>query len=128
MFRSLACRDLQPELMDQPGIEADRHRTALAGLARTNRVSGVSSSFWRRIRRSIAAERCRNLTLCDIASGAGDVAAGVWRRARRAGVNLKVTGYDISPFAVETAQTRADADGIDARFEVRDVLTCPPET
>jgi 2-polyprenyl-3-methyl-5-hydroxy-6-metoxy-1,4-benzoquinol methylase len=114
--------------MDQPGIEAERHRLALAGLARTNRLSGVSRSFWRRIRRWAAAKNCKELTLCDIASGAGDVAAGLWRTANRAGLKLSVTGYDISRTAVETAQARADAGGVDARFEVRDVLAGPPET
>jgi 2-polyprenyl-3-methyl-5-hydroxy-6-metoxy-1,4-benzoquinol methylase len=128
MSRSLASRDLQPELMDQPGMAADRHRNALAGLARTNWLSGISRSFWRRVRRLAAAEGRTELSVCDIASGAGDVAVGLARRARRAGVKLSVTGYDISPCAVETAQARADAQEIEARFEVRDVLTSAPET
>jgi len=129
MARSLACRDLQPELMDQPGLEADRHRQALAGLARTNWLGGVSRSLWRRIRRLRTAQGVLSeLSICDIASGAGDVTVGLCRRAKRDGVKLRVTGYDISPCAVETAQSRADAEGVDARFELRDVLTSPPES
>jgi 2-polyprenyl-3-methyl-5-hydroxy-6-metoxy-1,4-benzoquinol methylase len=129
MARSLACRDLQPELMDQPGLEADRHRQALAGLARTNWIGGISRSLWRRIRRLRTAEGAmRELSLCDIASGAGDVAVGLCRRAKRDGVKLRVTGYDISSLATETAQARADAAGADARFEVRDVLGCRRES
>jgi 2-polyprenyl-3-methyl-5-hydroxy-6-metoxy-1,4-benzoquinol methylase len=140
MIRNLATRDLQPELMDQPDLPDDSHRQALAGLARTNTLAGSSRPLWKRIRRLPAADgslskRSRSklspskLSLCDIASGAGDVAVSLCRRAKRDGVKLRVTGYDISPVAVETAQSRAQAAGIrGARFEVRDVLTCPPES
>jgi 2-polyprenyl-3-methyl-5-hydroxy-6-metoxy-1,4-benzoquinol methylase len=129
MARSLASRDLQPELMDQPGLEDDRHRQALTGLARTNWLGGISRTLWRRIRRLRAAEGAMSeLSLCDIASGAGDVAVGLCRRAKRAGVKLRVTGYDISPCAVETAQARADGEGVDARFEIRDAMTTPLES
>jgi 2-polyprenyl-3-methyl-5-hydroxy-6-metoxy-1,4-benzoquinol methylase len=129
MLRSLARRDLQPELMDRPDIEAGLHRQALAGLVRTNRLSGTSGSLWRRIRRLPEARRSGSeLSLCDIGSGAGDVAVGLWRRAKRAGVKLRVTGYDISPRAAGVAQSRADAAGADARFEVRDVSASPMES
>jgi 2-polyprenyl-3-methyl-5-hydroxy-6-metoxy-1,4-benzoquinol methylase len=131
MVRDLATRDLQPELMDQPDLPADSHRQALAGLARTNTLAGSSRPLWKRIRRMQAAAGLlsKKLSLCDIASGAGDVAVSLCRRAKRDGVKLRITGYDISPVAVETAQSRAQAAGIrGARFEVRDVLTCPPES
>ena len=130
MVRNLDSRDLQPELMDQPDLPDDSHRQALAGLARTNTLAGTSRPLWKRIRRLSAADGpLSKLSLCDIASGAGDVAVSLCRRAKRDGVKLRVTGYDISPVAVETAQSRAQAAGIrGARFEVRDVLTCPPES
>jgi len=128
MLRSLARRDLQPELMDQPDLEAGRHQQALSGLARTNWLGGISGTLWRRIRRlSAAQKRGAELSLCDIGSGAGDVAVGLWRRAARDGVKLHVTGYDISPLAVAAAQARADAQGAGARFEVRDILASPLE-
>jgi len=127
--RSLTSRDLRPELMDQPGLAVDRHRQALAGLARTNVLSGSSRSLWKRIRRRLTAHGAvSKLSLCDIASGAGDVAVGLGRLAGRDGVKLRVTGFDISPVAVETAQSRAKAEGVAARFMVRDVLACPLET
>jgi 2-polyprenyl-3-methyl-5-hydroxy-6-metoxy-1,4-benzoquinol methylase len=133
MLRNLASRDLRPEIMDQPDLPDDEHRQALAGLARTNVLSGSSRSLWRRIRRLPAVRAGSNgspkkLSLCDIASGAGDVAVGLCRLAKRGGVKLRVTGYDVSPVAVETAQARAKAARVAARFEVRDVLSGPPES
>jgi 2-polyprenyl-3-methyl-5-hydroxy-6-metoxy-1,4-benzoquinol methylase len=129
IVRKLARRDLQPELMDQPGLADERHRKALDGLARVNWLSGASRPIWRRIRRTLdTAGVSGPISVCDIASGAGDVAAGLWRRAEREGVKLRITGYDVSRCAVEAAQSRADALGMEARFEVRDILACPLES
>jgi 2-polyprenyl-3-methyl-5-hydroxy-6-metoxy-1,4-benzoquinol methylase len=128
--RSLDSRDLRPELMDQPDLPDDRHRQALAGLARTNTLAGTSRSLWNPIRRLRTAKggAYSRLSLCDIASGAGDVTVGLCRLAKRDGVKLRVTGYDISPVAVEEARSRAAAAGFAARFEVLDVLKCPLES
>jgi 2-polyprenyl-3-methyl-5-hydroxy-6-metoxy-1,4-benzoquinol methylase len=144
MLRNLYSRDLRPERMDQPGLADDRHRQALEGLARTNRLSGSAGTLWKQIRRhvltTVTAERAakgssgksgetpQKLSLCDVASGAGDVAVALARRARRAGVKLRVTGYDVSPVAVEAARERARAAGPAARFAVRDVLSGEPES
>ena len=130
LVRNLDRRDLQPEIMDQPGLSDDLHRQALAGLARTNTLAGSSRSLWKRIRRLRGPKGgdLAKLSLCDIASGAGDVAVSLCRRAKCDGVKLRVTGYDVSPVAVEEAQSRAATAGVAARFEVRDVLTCPVES
>jgi 2-polyprenyl-3-methyl-5-hydroxy-6-metoxy-1,4-benzoquinol methylase len=112
--------------MDQPGLEPGRHRQALDGLARANRLSRASRTLWKRIRPVSAAQgAAAKLSLCDIATGSGDVAVSLCRKAKREGVRLRATGYDVSSVAVEAARSRAWADRVAARFEVRDVLTCP---
>jgi 2-polyprenyl-3-methyl-5-hydroxy-6-metoxy-1,4-benzoquinol methylase len=62
------------------------------------------------------------LRILDVASGGGDVVRGLWHRARRAGLEVDICGVDVSPRAVEFAQTRADRIGVAVRFSVRDVL------
>ena len=47
---SLATRDRQPELMDQPGLAEDRHVQALRSLVRINWLSGSAGILWRPIR------------------------------------------------------------------------------
>lgn len=127
MLRSLAERDLQPEVMDRPDLAVDRHRHALAGLARVNVLSRSSALVWRPIRALARREGLCELTVLDVASGGGDVAVGLCRRAASAGVRLRVVGYDVSPVAVETASRRAERAGVDARFEVADVFASAPE-
>src|SRR5262249_32251657 len=58
----------------------------------------------------------------DLASGAGDVAIGLWRRARRDGFAIDVEGWDVSALAVTHAQRRAAACGARVRFVQADVL------
>ena len=127
MLRSLAERDLQPEVMDRPDLSVERHRRALCGLARVNALSRSSSIVWRPIRALARCDGLDELTVLDVASGAGDVAVGLCRLAASAGVRLRVVGYDISPVAVETAARRAAEAGVDARFEVADVFAQRPQ-
>lgn len=127
MFRSLTDRDLQPEIMDRPDLPADRHQKALRGLARVNVLSRTAGNIWRPIRDLARRNGLRELSLLDVASGGGDVACDLHRLAAADGIRLRVTGYDISPVAVEAAARRAAEVGADARFEIHDVFTSPPE-
>lgn len=52
----------------------------------------------------------------DVATGAGDVLIRLWRRARRARVELHLEGCDISPAHLEHARARAAAAGAPIRF------------
>ena len=119
---TLSERRLQPELMDAPDVEERAHRHALAGLGRINQLSFSSGILWPSLRQ--LARRChrRPLRVLDLASGGGDVLCGLVRRARRAGIQLEVHGIDRSPLAVETATATALRLGVEARFEVGDVL------
>ena len=78
----LSRRDLQPELIDQPDLDAHRHVQALEGLVRINFFSGSSAILWPPIRALLAAEPQRNWRLLDIATGAGDLPIALWNKAR----------------------------------------------
>ncbi|MEM6331041.1 MAG: methyltransferase domain-containing protein, partial [Planctomycetota bacterium] len=121
-----SARHLQPELMDQPGIDARDHRQALRGLARVNWISGSAGLLWRPIRRIARAAGGVPLRVLDIASGGGDVAIRLFRLAAARGVQLDITGCDISQTAVDHATKAAEHAGAAVRFERRDALQDPP--
>lgn len=104
--------------MDQPGLDIREHRHALAALGRANMVSRTAASLWPRIRRAAEAARRSPLRLLDVASGGGQVAIAIARRAAREGIVLDITGCDNSPVAVDAARTRAAQAGVArVRFE-----------
>jgi len=114
-------RLLRPELMDDPVLERGRHRHALRGLSRLNLLSGSARILWPAIRELARRER-RPLRVLDLASGAGDVPLGLWRRVRRAGLEIEIRGMDVSPEAVAFARELAAAAGAPLRFERGDVM------
>jgi 2-polyprenyl-3-methyl-5-hydroxy-6-metoxy-1,4-benzoquinol methylase len=126
---SLRERHLQPEIMDQPGLDAADHHHALAGIARINLVSASSRILWPPIRdlcrdRQKAADP-RPVRVLDIATGGGDVPVRLWKRARRQGLPLEVAGCDFSPVAIEHARGFAARRGADVSFFQLDLLTDP---
>ncbi|MEM9185353.1 MAG: methyltransferase domain-containing protein [Planctomycetota bacterium] len=112
--------------MDRPDLDRGLHVAALAGLARLNRWSRSSGLLWGPIRKLARTNAGRRLRVLDVASGGGDVALGLWRRAAAAGVELEVLGCDISPTAVTHAGALAERVTDRVRFEQRDVLADPP--
>lgn len=126
MLNRFRCRQREPELMDQPGLEDHLHRGALVGLGRINRFSGSGRIVWNAVERLISANAPRTWRLLDLASGGGDVAIDVARRAARAGARVVVDGYDVSPFAVRYATARATERGVEnVQFFRQDVLNGP---
>lgn len=122
MLTSLAHRQLEGELMDDPAIDDRTHRTALRGLARINAASRTAAALWPRIARIAAARRGERLTLLDIATGGGDVAIALARRARREGLDLQVEACDISPTALRYAAEAAARAGASVRFFALDAV------
>lgn len=123
---SLAHRDRQPELMDQPGLDAAPHRRALRALRRINVISRIDHAVWREIAGLAAATNGSPLRVLDVASGGGDVAIRLAGQAARRGIALEVHGCDISPTAVEHATEAAGQVGVSGvRFFQQDVLGEP---
>jgi SAM-dependent methyltransferase len=109
----LAERDRRPELMDQPGLDRETHRRALNGLRAANSISRTSHVLWRGIREAgFVADSSRAMRILDIAAGGGDVVLGVAMLAARDGVAVEAHGCDISPTAVEFAQSASERAGL----------------
>ena len=122
---TLRQRQRRPEIMDQPDLPPARHVGALRGLARVNFLSNSAGILWRPLA-DLARRLGRPIRVLDVATGGGDVPLRLWRRARRAGLDFRIDGCDLSPVAVAHAQSRAAEIGADVRFFVQDVLAGPP--
>jgi 2-polyprenyl-3-methyl-5-hydroxy-6-metoxy-1,4-benzoquinol methylase len=124
LLQPLNTRDRRPEVMDQPGLDPATHHRALQGLARINRWSRSAAALWPAVA-GAAARAGRPVRVLDVATGAGDVPVGLWKRAMRAGLPVEIAGCDISPTALEHAQQRATAAGAGIEFFRHDVLAEP---
>lgn len=118
-------RRLLPEIMDQPDLDPGRHLAALNGLARINWVSRIAQTMASALIRYSRATGERTLCVLDLASGGGDVTLGIWRRARRAGLHLEITGCDMSPTAIQRANDRARSADAPIEFIQCNVLADP---
>jgi 2-polyprenyl-3-methyl-5-hydroxy-6-metoxy-1,4-benzoquinol methylase len=121
----LGTRDRRPEVMDQPGLSADRHAAALRALARINWLSRSAGLVWPPLLALARRLAPRPVRVLDVATGGGDIPVRLWRRARRAGVALAVEGCDVSATAVSFAAERAAAAGANVRFYLHDALRGP---
>jgi SAM-dependent methyltransferase len=119
---SLPKRCRRAELMDQPGLDPATHASALGGLARINWLSRSDAILWPQIVRLARAARGSAIRVLDLASGGGDVPIALGRRARRAGLDVRIEGCDISPEAVRFARVRSADRGLSIRFFTLDVL------
>lgn len=122
---SLAQRRLEPELMDQPGLDRGLHVEALRGLATVNLISRNAAALWKRIRPLAAQATSRPLRILDIACGGGDTAIALAKRAQRANLPVEIAGCDISPTAVSYAQESADAAQVAVNFFTADIVNAP---
>jgi 2-polyprenyl-3-methyl-5-hydroxy-6-metoxy-1,4-benzoquinol methylase len=124
----LAQRDKQPEIMDQPGLGIGPHQKALRGLARINWISASDRILWQPIRRLAQVRSGQPLRVLDLATGGGDVAIRLHRRARRAGLPITFVGADLSPTAIDYARQQARGQGADVEFFCLDALNAPLPT
>ena len=121
-FRWLSERVCEPEVMDDPALDRQRHFAALRGLARLNGLSASASIVWKPIAQLARQLKVDRLRVLDVATGAGDLPLALWRKARRANLQLDLHGVDISPQALEFARQRAEAEGAAIEFSQHDVF------
>jgi len=114
MFAQLE-RHREHEIMDEPGLNAERHRAALVGLSRINIVSDSAGVVWPALRQ-LARTTERPIRVLDLGTGGGDVPIRLWRRARRAGIEIRIDGCDVSPTAIDYAARQAKEAGADVGF------------
>ncbi len=123
----LKTRCLEPELMDQPDVDPQLHREALAALHRVNRLSRIPQVLWKALLRWVPAEQLPRLRLLDVACGGGDVLVQLGRWARSRGWSWQLAGCDFSPRALEISCSCARKAGLEVElFEhdvTRDVLS-----
>ncbi|MDX1501329.1 MAG: methyltransferase domain-containing protein [Thermoanaerobaculia bacterium] len=119
-IESLRRRKRQPEVMDQPGLDPELHRGALEDLARLHRMFDTAGRLFAPIRRLPRGEP--PLSVLDLACGGGTVAVELAAAGRRNGVDLRVTGADISPLALEVARREARRVGVEVDFVELDVV------
>ncbi len=107
--------------MDQPGLDPARHGAALAGLARINFLSGSARILWPSLA-SLARACTVPLRVLDVATGGGDVPIRLMKKARREGLSIHFTGYDLSDTAIEHARGAARLAAATIDFYQRDVI------
>lgn len=127
LLNPCAQRVLEPEVMDDPSLDTEQHRAALRDLARINWLSDSSGIVWSPIRRLAQSTPGQRLRVLDIATGSGDIPLSLWKYAQRAGLQLDLTGVDISETALEVARKRSQQAEAEINFERRDVLQDPPQ-
>ncbi len=124
-LRGIAQRNLQPELMDQPGLDVAEHDRALRGLARVNWFSRSAAIFWPILRELAREQGGSPLRVLDVACGGGDVTVALVQRARRVRVALQMAGCDFSDTALALARRRASETREEIEFFRHDVLKEP---
>ncbi len=110
--------------MDDPSLGASEHLSALTGLARLNRVAGVSSMLWREMR-PLAQRIDHPLRVLDVATGSADIPVGLASLAKRDSVRLDLHACDISPTALAESSRRALAAGVTIGLEELNAVTTP---
>ena len=122
LSRWLAERVCEPEVMDDPLLDRQRHFAALRGLARLNGLSASASILWSPIAQLARQLKVDRLRVLDVATGAGDLPLRLRRKARRTNLQLDLHGVDISPQTLEFARQRAKSAGAAIEFSQHDVL------
>lgn len=122
---NLKDRNLQPEWMDDPGIDPRDQSEALRGLERINGLSLAASSLFVPIRDLARGLPNQTLRVLDLACGGGDNTLALAELARREGLNIHSDGCDLSDQAVAIATQSAATRGLNARFFRADALNEP---
>jgi len=117
----LARRKLEPEIMDDPSLDADAHRQALRGLARLNIIGGAAGMLWPAIAEEIRRSGGKTVTVLDLACGDGGFLRAI---GKRAGNSVRLVGADISETALAHAAALSPAS---IRYVRADVLSLSRE-
>lgn len=95
-----------PELMDEPGCDAERLRGALAALARSNVLFGGHRLVWRGVRRALGGAEPGPLRILDVGTGAADIPLLLDRRLRAEGWSPRFVLADLHATTLRIARER----------------------
>ena len=120
-------RNLQPELMDDPDIDPDVHRSALRGLARVNTISDAATPIARAIRETLLADGAvpERLSILDVATGSGDLPIRLAHLLETPGCSLELHACDISETALASTRERSAETGVPIETHALDILEQP---
>ncbi|MBS2007597.1 MAG: methyltransferase domain-containing protein [Cyanobacteria bacterium SZAS TMP-1] len=100
-------RQRVPEIMDDPQLDSDLHRQALAGLERLNAISNSKQIVARPIENLLLTAPAGNpLRVLDLACGGGDLAMALSSYFHSKKQAVQILGVDVSPLAVEYATSK----------------------
>lgn len=105
--------------MDQPGLPTDSHHRALAGLGRLNFFSRSAQLLQHRILKLAKRLDKREFTVCDIASGGGDVPLALVQLMKKRGITLRITGLDVSSVAIDYAAALATKHRLPSQLQFK---------
>lgn len=111
--------------MDDPSLGRSEHLKALKVLARLNRLSRTAPSLAEEMRSRWDFDRRKPLRILDLACGGGDIVFSLERMSKGSGTKHQIDGCDVSPVAVDFANSKAGQIGSGARFFCLDVLRDP---
>lgn len=120
-------RHLQPEVMDQPGLDPVAHHQALRALARLN-IASRSVELILKALKPLIENATRPLRILDLATGGGDTPIALARWARDRGLPMTIDGCDISPVALDHAKAAAAAENLAIEFFPLDAVRDPLPT
>jgi len=121
-IQNISQRHRAAEIMDDPGLDADQHISALRGLERINCLSHSVAMLWPAIVKLAQQRHHKPIRVLDIASGAGDVPIGLCLRAKAVGLPLEVTASDCSARAMDFIRSQAAKRQVDLCTRRLDVL------
>lgn len=111
-----------PELMDDLALERNKHFKALQGLQRINGWSQSVRTVWLPIERLLRENPGKRYHILDVATGAGDLPIGLWKKSQKMKVALDISACDKSIQALEYAKVRAKNASAPIHFFELDVL------
>lgn len=123
----LAVRSVKAERMDDPALDASKHRSALRGLSRLNAWSRTTSHLARTIQAIVESRSLREFRVLDVASGGGENLRALARRFSETYPQSQWLGCDISPTAVDEANRAAQSERVaNCQFAVHDIFEQSP--
>lgn len=104
-------RRLVGELMDDPGVPRDQLDHALRYIRQINQKMGGVDALLGHLRAwSARWDRAKPVTMLDIGTGSADLPLAVFRWARGAGFDVRITGVDLHETTLELAREQVDLE------------------
>lgn len=121
---NFAERSALAELIDDPALPASDYAAAMADLAKVNRLLFANRPTFAFLRRATRGRR--SFSLLDVGSGHGDYLRAIARWARRQGIDVRLTGIDLSPAATGAARAATPPE-LAIAFVTGDVFDYHPD-